>query len=214
MSRVRAARAGLEVFPAEPADFGGGGPIGTAEPPVSNAKLAIVLFIGAEVMLFLGMTGAFVLYRTSSAAWPPPGQPMLPIAVTFLNTLVLLASVWTMRRAYAALREDDQAGLRLNLAITAALGVTFLLVQGYEWTNLVRHGMTLQSSTYGATFYTLIGLHAAHVAGAVLWLVTVLALAFAGRYSKRNHVGVQVCSIYWGFVCGLWVVLFGLVYVA
>jgi cytochrome c oxidase subunit 3 len=100
------------------------------------------------------------------------------------------------------------------LTATAALGSIFVIVQGYEWMGLIGHGLTLASSNYGATFYTLIGLHALHVVGAVAWLLAVLAGAWRGRYSARRHVAVQVCGTYWYFVSGLWLVLFGVVYLA
>jgi len=52
----------------------------------------------------------------------------------------------------------------------AGLGGVFLLVQGYEWVRLVQFGLTLSSDAYGTTFYTLIGAHAAHVLGALVWV--------------------------------------------
>jgi len=213
MDRAQALRVTHEPRPtADARRFGDGGPPSADEPPINNALLAIVLFMAAEVMLFMALFGAFVLYRTASVAWPPPGQPTLPIGVTFANTAVLLASAVMMSRAYNDLRAGNLRGLRIGLAAATAMGTIFLAVQGYEWTKLIRHGLTLASSTYGTTFYTLIGLHAAHVAGAVLWLLLVLVGALRGRYSAQRYVGVQVCSLYWYFVCGLWVVLFGAVY--
>jgi heme/copper-type cytochrome/quinol oxidase subunit 3 len=214
MAGVRLVRTGAERAPVEhPARQGSGGPVGTP-PALHNGVLAIILFIGAEIMLFMGLFASFVLFKTASVAWPPPGQPLLPIGVTFCNTAVLLASAVTMQRAYARLREGDLVGLRSGLAATAVMGLIFLGVQGFEWSRLISYGLTLSSSTYGATFYTLIGLHAAHVLGAVLWLGAVLVGALRGRYSKERYAGVQVFSIYWYFVCGLWVLLFGAVYLA
>jgi cytochrome c oxidase subunit 3 len=215
VTQWRAARAGFEVLGNEAVlRHGGGGPTAVRQPPVANAMLAVVLFMTAEVMLFTGLLGAFVLYRTSSPVWPPPGQPLLPIGLTLANSVALLLSAVSMHRAVSAVRTGDLAGLRRGLLLTAILGLGFVLVQGYEWVNLVAHGLTLSSSTYGATFYTLIGLHAAHVLGAAFWLLAVLGLAWRGRYGPENHVGVQVCAVYWYFVCGLWAVLFGLVYLA
>ena len=98
------------------------------------------------------------------------------------------------------------------LSVAAALGVLFLAVQGFEWIRLIRHGLTLSSSTYGTTFYTLIGTHALHVAGALAWLVATMGLAAAGRAERNRGSLVRGCALYWHFVVALWLVLFVAVY--
>lgn len=183
-----------------------------AGPPVHNARLAVMLFLGAEGMFFAGLLSAFVVFRLGSPVWPPPFQPRLPIVVTALNTVVLLISGYSMRRALRAIRGGSVQGLIKGLGVTAALGTIFLSVQGYEWVRLVGFGLTPSSGVYGSTFYTLIGCHGAHVFGAVIWLLIVLALAPGGRFSMKNYVGIEVLRTYWYFVVGLWLVLFALVY--
>ncbi len=215
MPRVRALPPLPTIEPARPVRverFGGRPPSGPREPVVSSARLAMVLLMGTETMLFTGLAGVFVMFRVSSLAWPPPGQPYLPLAVTALNTVILLSSAYTMRGAVTAMRRGDQRHLRDGLVITALLGSTFLLIQGFEWVRLIGHGLTLSSSIYGATFYTLIGLHGVHVLAAVIWLLVVLVGSVLGRYSPQRHVGVEICGMYWYFVCALWPVLFVLVY--
>jgi heme/copper-type cytochrome/quinol oxidase subunit 3 len=172
----------------------------------------MLMFLAFETMFFGGLVGAFLVFRLASPSWPPPGEPYLPIAVTWVNTGVLLWSGLTMRRAHRAIREGSRARLIRGLGLTAILGTVFLAVQGSEWVRLVRFGLTLRSGTYGATFYTLIGCHGLHVLGAVVWLLLVLLLAGRGRFSAERHVAVQLCTIYWMFVVGLWLVLFPLVY--
>lgn len=181
-------------------------------PTASNARLGIFLFLAFEAMFFGGLIGAFLVFRLGSAMWPPPSEPYLPVVMTGINTVVLLLSAYTMRRALVAIRGGDEAGLTVSLGATAILGTVFLVVQGTEWIRLVHFGLRLGSSTYGATFYTLIGFHGAHVLGAVIWLLTLLVLAARGRYSKKHHIGVEVCGLYWYFVVGLWPVLYTLVY--
>jgi cytochrome c oxidase subunit III len=183
------------------------------EPPINNARLGVMLFIGAEAMFFAGLLSAFLVFRTGSTVWPPPFQPRLPIIVTAVNTVILLWSSYTMHRAQRAVRRGDAQGLTDWLRVTAFLGLIFLGVQGYEWARLLQFGLTLSSSVYGATFYTLIGCHAAHVFGAVMWLFIILAMAKMHRFDSGQYIGVQVCGIYWHFVVVLWPVLFGIVYV-
>jgi heme/copper-type cytochrome/quinol oxidase subunit 3 len=167
------------------------------------------MLIAAETMLFAGLLGAYTMFRVGSVAWPS-AQLYLPIGMTWCNTGILLASGWTMQRAVRAARKRDQRGLLSQLRLTTLLGVSFLLVQGYEWMQLIRDGLTISTGMYGATFYTLIGCHALHVFVAVVWLSVVLGLA-------RKHVSsvqVEICGMYWRYVCALWVVLFGLVYLS
>ncbi len=201
--------------PQRPA-FGGGQP---PAPPVrpnaplgANAWLAVLMFVGAEAMFFAGLIGAYLVFRVGATVWPPPFQPRLPVGITGVNTLILIVSGLTMRRSLRAARRGERAQLIRSLGVTAVLGALFLAVQGLEWTKLIHFGLTVSSSIYGGLFYTLIGFHALHVLGALIWLSIVWLLAQKGRYSRAHHVGLQTCAMYWLFVVGLWPVLYGLVY--
>ena len=194
--------------------FGGGEP-----PPVlqqtpigSNAWLAVWMFLGAEAMFFAGLMGAYIVFRVSAAVWPPPFQPRLPVGVTGVNTMILLVSAVTIRFALRGARRGDGTRLVRWLGLTALLGAIFLAVQGYEWIELIQFGLAVSSSVYGGLFYTLIGFHALHVFGALVWLMVVFVLARRGHYAKDHYVGVQTCAMYWTFVVALWPALYGLVY--
>jgi heme/copper-type cytochrome/quinol oxidase subunit 3 len=182
------------------------------KPPVGNAYLAMLLFIGADVMFFAGLIGAFVVFRFGTVDWPPPNQPRLPVEVTGVNTVILLASGYTMLRTWRRLRNWNRQRILNGLTVTAVLGSIFLLVQGNEWVKLLGYGLTLSSGVYGAIFYTLIGCHAVHVLGAVTWLVAVLIMLKKGSFSARRHVGIKLAGMYWFLVVGLWPILYTLVY--
>lgn len=182
--------------------------------PVSNARLAILIVIVAEIMFFTGLVGAYLVFRLAAKDWPPPDLPSLPIGVTAANTAVLFASLVPMARALRAIRRDDRLAAARHVLWTASLGTTFLLVQGLEWVRLVGHGLTLSSGTYGGIFYVLIGCHGLHVLVAVLWLLVVAALAHNGGFTARRHAALETCALYWYLVCGLWAFLFPLVYLA
>ncbi len=205
---------GLDWIPPAPPDApeGDSGDGSESWPPVSNARLGMWMLIATETMFFGGMVGAFLVLRLSAPVWPPPLQPRLPVAVTALNTLVLLASSYTLGRALRAIRGGDRRGLARWLGRTALLGGLFLAVQGSEWVRLVRFGLTVSSGAYGGTFYTLIGTHGVHVLGALVWLALVLGACARGRYTARDHVGVATCAMYWHFVVALWPILYVLVY--
>jgi cytochrome c oxidase subunit III len=201
--------------PPPPPTGGGDGPDREPSPRRSgldNLRLAMLFFIGAESMFFAALISALFVLRVGQPFWPPPFQPRLPVAVTAVNTLVLLASSLTMAGATRALAAGLRRTLVERLGATAALGALFLLIQGYEWIRLIEFGLTLTSGTYGATFYTLIGFHALHVLGALIWLLATARLAARDRFRDGHGTPVQACAMYWHFVVGLWPILYVAVY--
>lgn len=193
---------------------GDGWQASAADPPLRSSSLGMLLFLGADVMFFAGLVGAFIVFRFGAVDWPPPGQPRLPVGITGLNTLILLSSGATMLSAWRRIRAGDRRGLMRALLWTASLGGAFLAVQGSEWLKLLAFGMTISSSVYGAIFYTLIGAHGLHVAAAVIWLLVVLGMAARGRFDRHSYAGVQLCAMYWALVVLLWPGLYGLVYLS
>ncbi len=183
-------------------------------PPIAPAVLATIFVIAGEVVFFAGLIFAFLVLRLAAPVWPPPLQPRLPVGVTGVNTLVLLASSATMIAAARALARGDRRALVRWLGASGGLGAVFLAVQGYEWTRLVGFGLTASSGIYGATFYALIGAHAAHVVVALAWLAAVAALAAGGRIAAGRPARLTACAMYWHFVVALWPLLYLSVYLA
>lgn len=179
------------------------------EPIVSNVRLAMAVLIMAETMFFAGLVGTYLVFRLSAPEWPPPALPRLPIVITWLNTIVLFASVVPLWRAFRAHRGGDAATAMTGISWAAGLGSLFLLVQGVEWIRLIGHGLTLGAGVYGGTFYVLIGCHALHVLVAVGWLAGV---AWVLRRGGDLGDAFEACALYWYFVCALWAGLFPLVY--
>ena len=100
-------------------------PSAPTAPAVSNARLGLLVFLGAEAMFFVGLIGAFLVFRLGSEVWPPPAQPRLPVGVTGINTVILLFSGLTGHLALRAVREGDSKRL-IRWILTTVLGAAFL----------------------------------------------------------------------------------------
>lgn len=173
---------------------------------VTNATLGMVMLLMAEAMFFAGLICAYLVARANASdGWPPLGQPRLPIASTGVNTVVLLLSLVTLRRA-----KGKSAEVSRGVAATIGLGTLFLLLQGREWVALIGYGLTTRSSLYGAFFYTIIGAHGLHVLAGLVGLGMAWNLVRKGRPHDALMTG---SSLYWLFVVGLWPVLYLAVYI-
>ena len=179
---------------------------------VYSEKVAMWIFLASEVMFFTALIGTYVILRFAHPeAWAPPGK-VLNVPVTAVNTFLLICSSVTMVKAFAAAEDDDQRGLRMWLVATVLIGATFVGVQGYEYTHLVEKAFTPAAGLYGSTFYTMTGFHGFHVTMGVLCMIFVTVRAFQGKYSARDHRGVEVIGLYWHFVDLVWIILFTIVY--
>jgi len=178
------------------------------EPLVPSGVLGMAVFLATELMFFAALVSALLVLRAGAIDWPPEGQPRLPIAATGVNTAFLLLSAVAFERG--ARRQHDRRALSRGLGGAFALGSLFVMLQGVEWARLIGFGLTTHSSLYGATFYAIVGAHAAHV------LVALAALGFALREARRGHLAGRAelapYRMYWFFVVGIWPVLYGLVY--
>ena len=80
-------------------------------PAVSNARLAMIVLIAGESMLFAGLIGAYLVFRLAARNWPPPDLPRLPLGLTAVNSVMLLASIIPLSRALRAARRYDRRRL-------------------------------------------------------------------------------------------------------
>ncbi len=178
---------------------------------IPSAVLGMVLFLATEVMFFAGLVSAFLVVKARwIGAWPPPGQPRLPVEVTAVNTVVLLASgVILWLAAHDRAGQQTLAAVRRRSLIAALLGATFVTVQGFEWTRLLAYGLTMRSGPYGSFFYLIVGTHAAHAVAAVVALLWAVARLGSQKISAD---GFRAVRLFWYFVVGVWPILYVLVY--
>jgi heme/copper-type cytochrome/quinol oxidase subunit 3 len=179
-------------------------------PLVASGVLGMMIFIFTEVMFFAGFISAHTIVRSQVAGqlWPPYGQPRLPVEETAVNTLALLVSGVVLVLAWFAYKREPN-GARIPLLLSILLGTVFAGFQGVEWIALLGEGLTLQSSTYGAFFYVIVGSHAIHAVGALLALIW----AFY-KLDREELTSSQLATVsaFWYFVVLVWPVLYLKVY--
>jgi cytochrome c oxidase subunit 3 len=180
------------------------------------ALLGMMLFIASEVMFFAALFAAYFNARATLPVFPPQGYEdvlqMFPIPV--IATIILVISSFTMQWGTSRIRKGDRTGLNRAITITLVLGVIFLIMQAYDYYELVVHEkFGINSGIYGTLFFTLTGFHGAHVLGGVIGLGVILSRGLAGQFTKKHHVAVEAVHYYWHFVDVVWVLLFLLLYV-
>lgn len=175
------------------------------EQPISMhpKKFAMWLFIVSVIMVFAGLTSAFIV-RQSEGNWL---DFELPGIFWFTSGIIVLSSIF-MHWAYLSAKKDQLDQLKTALSITVVLGMVFLVGQWYSWVALVSMDVYFVGNPAGSFLYVLTGLHAIHLISGVIFLIIVLISSFRYKVHSKNMVQIELCSTYWHFLGGLWLYLF------
>jgi cytochrome c oxidase subunit 3/cytochrome o ubiquinol oxidase subunit 3 len=173
--------------------------------------VGMACLILAEAAIFIIFVVAYVFYIGKSLSGPYPKDVLtLPI----FTSICLLSSSLTVHAAVSALRQSKRGLCSFWLAATVLLGGIFLAGTAHEWYDLIyNHGLTIRTNLFGTTFYSLVGLHATHVVVGLIMLSLALLFSLSGQMNREHSEKLEVLSLYWHFVDGVWVVVFLVVYV-
>ena len=178
---------------------------------IPTKKLAMWLFIIANTMTFAACLLAYGFLRNGSPNWPRPFDSITNVAVM---TVILLTSSLTMLIAVRSAHAGDKSSAFRWTMITAVLGIAFAALHIREWFGLIDKGMTLfknpwGTGLFGASFFSITGLHLTHVTCGVIALLVVGVRYKGGRYNADD---IEVLSLYWHFVDLVWMFVVPLVY--
>ena len=175
----------------------------------------------------LGSLDNAILWPGFKAVWPSlaagvtaspagiiePFTTMGPFWLPTINTALLLSSGVTLTIAHHALIDSNRSKTISFMWLTVLLGITFLIVQGYEYYHAyTAYNLKLSSGIYGSTFFMLTGFHGFHVFVGMLMLLFITLRLQKGHFSPDRHFGFEGAAWYWHFVDVVWLGLYILVY--
>jgi cytochrome c oxidase subunit 3 len=173
-------------------------------------RVAVFCLFTTEFTLFSIFVVAYIFYIGKSLSGPMPSQVLeLPIWAT----ICLLSSSITVAIAERALKSNQIQRFKVWTGMTILLGLEFLRNTAVEWSHLIRDfHLTISTNLFGTTFYSLVGLHASHVAIGLMLLLLAFVLGLRGSM-RRQARRFELLAWYWHFVDAVWVAVFTVVYV-
>ena len=184
-----------------------------------------IVWLSSELMFFAAL---FAMYFTTRAVQGPEiwkeSSEVLAIPFSVFNTTILVLSSVTCQfgvfaaerfqvRRTGSLAKLSKWGMREWFALTFLMGSFFIAGQIYEYAMLVSEGLTLSSSAYGSVFYLTTGFHGLHVTGGLIaFLIVLVRVAKARRFTQSQATTAIVVSYYWHFVDVVWIALFSAIY--
>jgi heme/copper-type cytochrome/quinol oxidase subunit 3 len=190
-------------------------PLRLEDVPPAPPRRPRVLLIGttlasaASIALFGGLLAAYFAVRADVVG---QGEPWLPDGATIpltpgnMTMVTLGMSLVTAQWAVHAGKLRDRGHAYFALALTVLLGVAHVVQIGFLWTEweLPLNGEpTLQA----VLLFTILGLHVAMVAAALIFVTLMLMRSLGGQFTGRDVEGLSAAALYWYVTVGIFVVL-------
>ncbi|MFC5712294.1 cytochrome (ubi)quinol oxidase subunit III [Thalassorhabdus alkalitolerans] len=176
-----------------------------------NKFLGFWVFLGGETAMFATFFGAYLGLR-GGVGDGPASADLFHLPLVFIMTMLLLTSSLTSVLAMFAMKKNNFKAMMIWLWITVLLGLGFIGLEIYEFVEYYHYGLGFSTSAFASAFYSLVGLHGAHVAFGLLWIITLLIRYRKAGITLTNAPKFYLFSLYWHFIDVVWVFIFTVVY--
>jgi cytochrome c oxidase subunit III len=165
-------------------------------------KFILWVAIGSIVMMFAGLTSAFIV-KSNQVNWKTVGLPK----AFWISTAVIILSSITLQMALRSFKQREMGNYRILIGATLVLGIAFIVFQWMGFNALWELKVTFKGAGAGQFLYVIFGLHALHVLGGIIVLTVMFVKTFIGNTKLYSSVPVEVAATYWHFVDLLWIYL-------
>src|SRR5258708_15390950 len=169
------------------------------------------LFLLSDIIMFSALFATYAVLSGQTAGGPS-GHDLFELRHVGIETLCLLLSSYTCGLGVLAIERRDLRGFYVAFALTFVLGVTFLGLEVTEFVGLVARDAGPSRSAFLSAFFSLVGLHGAHVTAGLLWLGFMVAQTAVRGPRDFVRRRLLCFSLFWHALDIIWVALLTLVY--
>ena len=199
----------------------------TADQEFQSAKLGFWLFLATEILLFGGLFAAYFIYHAQYPETFKQGGHQLNWVLGSVNTLVLIASSFTMALGVTAAQRSQKKRMLVLLAITLVCSLIFLGVKYVEYSAKIEHGLlptrwfhdhdgvmadVPHGSIFFSLYFTMTGIHGLHVLIGAILISWIMWRGAKGHFHSGYYLPVDLVGLYWHLVDLIWIFLFPLLY--
>ena len=169
------------------------------------------IFILSDMVMFSAFFATYAVLLGQTAGGPT-GRDLFDLRNVAIETAFLLASSFTCGLASIAADTRSTIWFQSAMAVTCALGLGFLALEGNEFASLVARGAGPTRSAFLSAFFTLVGCHGLHVSAGTLWLLTMMAQVFTKGFRPDIQRRILCFALFWHALDIIWIAVFTVVY--
>jgi cytochrome o ubiquinol oxidase subunit III len=169
------------------------------------------IFILSDMIMFSAFFATYTVLLGQTAGGPS-GRELFDLKNVAIETGFLLASSFTCGLASIAADTRSMIWFQSAMAVTCALALGFLAIEGNEFASLVARSAGPTRSAFLSAFFTLVGCHGLHVSAGILWLLTMMAQVFTKGFMPDIQRRILCFALFWHALDIIWIAVFTVVY--
>jgi cytochrome o ubiquinol oxidase subunit 3 len=169
------------------------------------------IFLLSDIIMFSALFASYAVLSGQTAGGPS-GRELFELRHVGIETLCLLFSSYTCGLGLLAVELRRMRGFYVAFALTFVLGATFLGLELSEFAGMVAGGAGPSRSAFLSAFFSLVGLHGAHVTAGLIWLGFMVAQTAVRGPRDFVRRRLLCFSLFWHALDIIWVALLTLVY--
>lgn len=179
----------------------------------SKTLFGFWLYLMTDFILFGTLFAVYAILKDRTFGGPS-SQDLFSLQYSLWQTLILMFASFASGVAGAyAHRNKKQKSLGWFL-ITAGSGFGFILMQTFEFLEIINKGHTWRDSAFLSAFFSLAGTFWLHMFIALLFTFAIIVFVWRGDrdIGLRSLIRLTALRQFWQFLYVVWVFIFTIVY--
>ena len=169
------------------------------------------IYLMSDLILFASLFATYAVL-VNGIADGPSGKEIFSLPFVLVETFLLLFSSITFGFAMLSMNKGSVNQVNLWLFVTFLFGLGFVVMEVYEFHELIAEGYGPDRSAFLSAFFALVSTHGLHVTAGLVWIIIMMIQVSRRGLTDVNRTRLSCLSLFWHFLDVVWICVFTVVY--
>ncbi|AEO08806.1 cytochrome O ubiquinol oxidase subunit III [Buchnera aphidicola str. Ak (Acyrthosiphon kondoi)] len=176
-----------------------------------NKLFGLWIYLMSDCIMFAVLFAVYAII-SSNISIDLISNKIFNLSSVLLETLLLLLSSLSCGFVIIAMNQKNIKMIYSFLTITFCLGFIFLLMEIYEFYQLVLENFRPDTNAFFSIFFTLVATHGVHIFFGLILILSIIYQIKKLGLTSSIRTRILCLSIFWHFLDIIWICVFTFVY--
>lgn len=153
------------------------------------------IYLMSDLILFASLFATYAVL-VNGIADGPSGKEIFSLPFVLVETFLLLFSSITFGFAMLSMNKGSVSQVNLWLFVTFLFGLGFVVMEVYEFHELIAEGYGPDRSAFLSAFFALVSTHGLHVTAGLVWIIIMMIQVSRRGLTDVNRTRLSCLSLF------------------